>query len=115
MPIPDEWTDEWDLRPKWRFGMIGKLALAGLTAAGVIVLAIMLLVAVEVGCTAPDETRDTLIKAGYTDIEVKGHSWLECGKGDTFATRFAATNSNGLRISGTVCCGLATKGCTIRY
>lgn len=68
------------------------------------------------GCTDPESSRDALQKAGYTDIQIKeGYQFLECGEDDTFATGFIATNPRGQRVEGTVCCGLLSKGCTIRY
>ena len=65
-------------------------------------------------CTAPDRTRYTLEKAGFTDISLGGYSFFECGEDDHFATKFDANNSQGLRVSGTVCCGML-KGCTVRF
>lgn len=57
----------------------------------------------------------TLESAGYTDVKTTGYNFLECGENDTFHTGFTATNPNGKRVSGTVCCGLFIKGCTIRF
>lgn len=67
-----------------------------------------------IGCTAPDRTKEALIKAGFTDIEIGGYDIFSCGEDDDFATKFTATNPAGLRVGGTVCCGIL-KGCTIRY
>ena len=67
-----------------------------------------------VGCTSPDRTKETLTKAGYTDIEIGGYDLFSCGEDDDFATNFIANNPTGQRVSGTVCCGIL-KRCTIRY
>jgi hypothetical protein len=67
------------------------------------------------GCTAPDRTKRTLLKAGFTDVDVGGHAWFDCGEDDVFATEFTATNVNGQRVSGAVCCGFIAKNCTIRF
>ncbi len=68
-----------------------------------------------VACTDEDNTRRTLESAGYSDIHTTGYSWFECGKDDTFHTGFTAKNPVGKTVSGTVCCGMWTKGCTIRF
>lgn len=70
--------------------------------------------AVVFGCTAEDDTRNTLTKAGYSNIEIDGYAFLGCGEDDNFKTKFTATNPNGMRVSGVVCCGVF-KGCTIRF
>lgn len=66
-------------------------------------------------CTNRDATRETLRKSGYTDIEPGDYAWFECGDDDRFHTQFTATNPVGQTVTGTVCCGLFSKGCTIRY
>lgn len=68
-----------------------------------------------IGCTDETNTRRTLDSAGYTDIEVTGYEWLECGKDDTYHTGFRAKNPKGQVVTGTVCCGMWAKGCTIRF
>lgn len=75
-----------------------------------IALALCLLV----GSTAPDYTRETLQKSGYTNIEVTGFSPFSCGEDDTFSTGFRADNPQGQRVEGTVCCGML-KSCTVRF
>lgn len=67
------------------------------------------------GCTDDSNTRRTLEDAGYSNISTGDYSWWTCGDDDTFATQFTATNPAGKRVSGTVCCGWLTKGCTIRF
>jgi hypothetical protein len=68
------------------------------------------------GCFTNDSaTRLTLQKSGYSEIEITGYSMFECGDGDMFHTGFRAKNPIGNKVEGTVCCGLFTKGCTIRY
>ena len=57
---------------------------------------------------------ETLLKAGFTDPEITGIGFFDCGSGDISMMRFEATNPQGTRMSGTVCCGLL-KRCTIRY
>lgn len=65
-------------------------------------------------CTAPDRSKKALQDAGYTDIELEGYAFFECGEGDNFHTGFTAKNAQGRQVQGTVCCGL-TKGCTVRH
>jgi hypothetical protein len=67
-----------------------------------------------IGCTDEGRSRDTLYKAGYSDVKIGGYAYFECSDSDNFATEFKAKNPKGDVVSGTVCCGL-TKGCTIRF
>lgn len=79
------------------------------------VFVICALVTLLVGCTDENNTRSTLRKSGYSDINITGYSWLACGDDDTFHTGFRAKNPSGEIVEGTVCCGLVAKGCTIRF
>ncbi len=74
----------------------------------------LILLVLCTACTAPDMTRETLRKAGYTDITTQGYDLFACGEDDTFATQFRAKNPAGATVNGTVCCGLL-KSCTIRF
>ena len=67
------------------------------------------------GCTDEESSRRALHAQGFTDISFTGWSPLVCSDSDTFSTGFSAKNPNGQYVNGTVCCGLLTKGCTIRY
>jgi len=67
------------------------------------------------GCTSDNQTKTTLEKAGYTNIEISGWDALGCSDDDWYSTKFIATNPKDERIEGTVCCGLIFKKCTIRY
>lgn len=60
------------------------------------------------------KAKETLDKAGFTDIIITGIGPLDCSEDDYIRTRFEATNPQEMRIQGTVCCGLF-KRCTIRY
>lgn len=71
--------------------------------------------ALMAGCTDEENTVRTLESAGFTHVKTTGYAFWECGKDDTFHTGFTATNPAGKEVSGTVCCGLLTKGCTIRF
>jgi hypothetical protein len=68
-----------------------------------------------IGCTDTNGTVRTLKSSGYTEISVGGYDWFSCGEDDWSATTFHAKNPNGEYVSGTVCCGLFFKGCTVRY
>jgi hypothetical protein len=50
---------------------------------------------VAIGCTDDNATISTLNKSGYTDIEITGYSFWECGQDDTFHTGFRAKNPKG--------------------
>lgn len=77
-------------------------------------LIVAVMCAMMAGCAAPDMSKETLVKAGFRDIQIDGYAWMGCGKDDTFSTKFTATNALGMRVSGVVCCG-TWKGCTVRY
>lgn len=68
-----------------------------------------------VGCTDEGSSYRTLQAHGFTDITFTGWSPFVCSKDDRFSTGFTARNSAGQQVSGTVCCGLLTKGCTVRF
>lgn len=67
------------------------------------------------GCTAPAQSREVLLDAGYTDVEVGGYDWFGCSEDDTLRTKFKATGPSGRKVEGVVCAGLFFKGATIRY
>jgi len=66
------------------------------------------------GCTDASKAKQALRSQGFTNIEITGYEFFECGEDDQFHTGFKATNPNGVRIKGTVCSGIL-KGATIRY
>lgn len=67
------------------------------------------------GCTQADRATELLHQQGYTDVQITGYNGFACGRDDTYATGFTATNPAGNRVSGTVCAGLFFKGATIRF
>ena len=58
--------------------------------------------------------RSSLASAGYSDISLQGVSFFGCGDDDTLSCKFTATNPQGARVSGVLCCGIF-KSCTIRF
>lgn len=66
------------------------------------------------GCGAGDKGREALENQGFTDVQLGDHAWYGCSKDDSFNSHFTATNANGRRVSGIVCCG-TWKGCTVRW
>lgn len=81
---------------------------------------IILLVAVAVaimlsGCVTETKTLKTLDNGGFEEAEITGWKPFSCGQDDWFKTGFKAKNANGKEITGTVCCGLIFKDCTIRF
>jgi len=66
------------------------------------------------GCTAPNQTREVLLDAGYTNVEIGGYDWFGCSEDDTLRTKFKATGPTGRKVEGVVCAGLFFKGATIR-
>lgn len=76
---------------------------------------LLFLVLLTVACTDEENSVRALKAHGFVNIRTIGYTWFECGKDDTFHTGFEATNANGQRVKGTVCCGFLGKGCTIRF
>lgn len=76
---------------------------------------LLLLALAFAACTNDSDSENALRSSGYTEIHMTGWSPFVCGQEDTFATGFTAKNSAGSTVSGTVCCGLVTKGCTVRF
>lgn len=67
------------------------------------------------GCSNESSTRSTLQNHGFTNIKTTGWGGpFSCSDSDTFNTGFEATNSQGQRVSGVVCCGWL-KNCTVRF
>lgn len=67
------------------------------------------------GCDARAASEHALRAHGFTDIRLDGYAWTGCADGDTFRTKFTATNSHDEVVSGVVCCGVIMKGCTVRF
>jgi hypothetical protein len=66
------------------------------------------------GCTDESATRETLRKAGFTEVQTTGYSAFACSEDDNFSTGFRAKNPQGQVVEGTVCCGFL-KSCTVRF
>ncbi|MEM1050600.1 MAG: hypothetical protein AAGI28_00760 [Pseudomonadota bacterium] len=66
-----------------------------------------------IACTSPDRATDTLLAQGYTQIQIDGYAYLDCGQDDVFATAFKAKSPSGQPVEGAVCSGLF-KGNTVR-
>ena len=67
------------------------------------------------GCTNRDDADRALQAQGFTNIQETGYDFMACSEDDFYHTGFTATNSNGKRVSGTVCSGVLFKSATIRY
>lgn len=67
------------------------------------------------GCQAhDDEVLDAIRAQGLTHPDLGGAHPGACAENES-SRRFTAINAHGARVSGTVCCGFAVKGCTIRW
>lgn len=67
------------------------------------------------GCTNSNDARKALEAQGFTEIETGGYAPFACSRDDFYHTKFTATNSQGNRVSGTVCSGFFFKNSTIRW
>jgi hypothetical protein len=65
-------------------------------------------------CVDEGKATEILSSHGYTEIQITGYNMFSCSEDDTFKTGFTAKTITGQITSGTVCCGLFMKGCTVR-
>lgn len=72
------------------------------------------MVVLLLGCTDDDAALRTLDAAGFRDVRLTGFE-LGCADSDATHTGFDATNGNGKRVHGVVCCGMLFKACTVRF
>lgn len=83
------------------------------------ILAAIVLGNLNSGPDIAERARRTLDDEGYTAITIDdtgyGGSFNGCSKSDGRSAEFSATNVNGKRIHGVVCCGTFGKGCTVRH
>lgn len=63
----------------------------------------------------PEHEEKILSDAGFKDIQMTGYKPFSCSEDDSLSTGFEAKNNDGKKVSGTVCCGLLFKNCTIRF
>jgi len=83
----------------------------------VVVFALILGVVVHFnGCQADnDEVYDALRSEGVIhSVKLHGIGVGKCDA-DERSREFDAINANGHRVHGIVCCGLVSKGCTVRW
>ena len=78
------------------------------------------LLALSIGCTDEDRSRQVLTGAGYKNISTTGYRWMGCDDNDSVHTGFTAVGPTGQKVEGVVCCGSYLvpswgKGCTIRF
>lgn len=85
-----------------------------LVVVGLLLAGAALVAAVDGGCGVGEEGVRALEAEGFRDIVIGDHTWWKCGRDDSFASNFIATNPLGRRVAGAVCCGWA-KGCTVRF
>lgn len=65
-----------------------------------------LLIFTPMACSNKDGAKAALEKMEYTDIQMRGYSWLGCARDDVFKTKFSARNKDGRFVYGTACKGL---------
>jgi hypothetical protein len=68
-----------------------------------------------VACTDETSSRRALENQGFTNINFQGYDFAACSEDDAYHTKFIATNPQGKRVDGVVCCGFAFKACTVRW
>lgn len=74
-------------------------------------LAIALLL---VSCTDDEDAMNAARAIGLRDVVPGDYAPFSCSDDDVTAQHFTATNINGGRVTGVVCCGLV-KRCTVRF
>ena len=66
------------------------------------------------GCVTDEtEARKTLVKAGFTEIQVGDAILFQCSE-DKVGREFSAVSSQGILIQGVVCCGVFRR-CIVRF
>jgi hypothetical protein len=78
------------------------------------IIAIVFASLIVFGCTDADRAYQTLLNAGFSDVEITGYSFFGCSEDDVFHTKFTARNAHGNYVDGVVCSGWF-KGATIRF
>lgn len=76
---------------------------------------LLVLSVLALGCTDESSTREALEAQGMTDVQIVGYAPFSCSKDDGTSTGFTATNPQGRRVEGVVCCGWLFKNCTVRW
>jgi hypothetical protein len=64
--------------------------------------------------TGEDTAKKTLFDHGLRDVQITGITVFACGDDNMMGRDFEATNVNGDRISGYVCCKVLF-GCSVHY
>jgi hypothetical protein len=83
-------------------------------------LAILLVAIVACG-GAGDDGYNAVVSAGFDNVVIGDAAiWYSgCGRDDSYNSYFTATNAQGRRVSGVVCCGTGAgcggKACTVRF
>ena len=77
---------------------------------------IVMAMALMAGClTGKQEATEALEGAGMSNVQTGGAAWFACSEDDKeWGRKFEATNAQGKRAKGVVCCGIF-KGCTVRW
>jgi hypothetical protein len=87
------------------------------SSVGVGSIAVFLWMTGIIGWTDNGATRRALAGSGYTNVQIKGYPLfgIGCDHTDTVRTKFEATSSTGVKITGVVCKGWGFgKASTIR-
>lgn len=77
-----------------------------------ILLAFVLLA--SAGCHSETDFVHAVQAQGFRGVYLTGYAWVGCGR-DGYGHHFVGINPAGSEVQGTVCCGLAFKGCTVRF
>jgi len=90
------------------------------TIATIVIGGVIAIVAFAIQCNAVPAGDKRAIEAveaqGFRQVILGGIDALACAEGES-SRHFIATNPAGVRVEGTVCCGLTGigKGCTLRW
>ena len=100
-------------RRQARWAMAGFVALV---LAALVVAGISLFVSGNLVQAGDDRALEAIRASGLRNPTLGGADALACADAES-SRHFTATNSQGKRVEGTVCCGLTGvgKGCTIRW
>lgn len=108
----EAWMRDGERRQR-RWGLAAAIAVA---IAGVVIALVGFAISSNAVPVGDQRAIEAVEASGFRDVMLGGPQALACAEGES-SRHFSATNAQGKRVEGTVCCGLTGvgKGCTLRW
>ena len=108
----DAWVRDGQRRQR-RWLLAGAIAVV---VAGLVIVVIWFVLQANMVPAGDQRAIDAVEASGFGNVLLGGAEALACAEGES-SRHFSASNAQGKRVEGTVCCGLTGigKGCTIRW